>query len=266
MLDLGWQEFFLIATIAVVVVGPKDLPKVIRTIVGWVRKVRSMARDFQGSIEEVAREAELDEIRREAAKLAGTDLKQTILDSVDPDRELSNSLKEAKATIEADAGLSENTMLDPNAGPSPSVQAGSQTAGTVEPTLIEEDTVKGWDAASVSTPASSVTPPPSGVKAAEKSSETSGTQPAQEPAQEPVKKAARKTGQKPAAQKPARKAAAKKPAARKSATAKTAQAAKPRKPRAAAKPKTTAAQSPAPSSTSTGASETQGAETPTTEA
>ena len=79
MLDLGWQEFFLIATIALVVVGPKDLPKVIRTVVGWIRKVRTMARDFQGSIEEVAREAELDEIRQEALKLQDQDFSKSIL-------------------------------------------------------------------------------------------------------------------------------------------------------------------------------------------
>jgi len=263
MLDLGWQEFFLIATIAVVVVGPKDLPKVIRTVVGWIRKVRSMARDFQGSIEEVAREAELDEIRQATAKLKGSDLKQSILDTVDPDRDLSNSLKEAKADIEAETQPVENSMLDPN-----NVLASETKSMDVPadaPELIEEEPLKGWDADSVSTPASSLTPPPVEEAAA---AEHRGD----EPAEKPVKKAPRK----PRATKPVseaiaeeagtpaksprkttakktstRKPAAKKATASKTATSETAAASKPRKPRAAAKPKTAPAET---------------AETPVTEA
>ena len=101
MLDLGWQEFFLIATIAIVVVGPKDLPNVIRAGMQWIRKIRSMAREFQGSIEEIAREAELDEVRREATKLMDQDFSKSILDTVDPDREMANSLKDTRTAAEA---------------------------------------------------------------------------------------------------------------------------------------------------------------------
>lgn len=209
MLDLGWQEFFLIATIAVVVVGPKDLPKVIRTVVGWIRKVRSMARDFQGSIEEVAREAELDEIRQEAKKLAGTDLKQSILDTVDPDRELTNGLKEAKADIEADAQATENSMLDPNAGP------GSETAPTLEPTLVDDEPLKGWDADSVSTPASSITPPRTGNTPA---TEPSADKPAAKAAKKPRATKAKKT---PASKVAAEETGAPAKPARKTVTRKT---------------------------------------------
>jgi sec-independent protein translocase protein TatB len=150
MLDLGWQEFFLIATVAVVVVGPKDLPKVIRTVVSWIRKIRSMARDFQGSIEEVAREAELDEIRKEAAKLTSQDMSKTILDTVDPDRDLADALKETRANVEADAASGENSMLAPNAGADPALEV----------TLDDTDTIKGWDASTVATPSNSIMSPP----------------------------------------------------------------------------------------------------------
>jgi sec-independent protein translocase protein TatB len=204
MFDLGWQEFFLIATIAVIVVGPKDLPNVIRTVVGWIRKVRSMARDFQGSIEEVAREAELDEIRREAAKLNSQDLKQSILDTVDPDGDVTNTLKAAKADIEAEGELDENAMLDP------------RSARDLEVELTPEvsDPVKGWAPETVTTPASSVTPP---VEA----------KPAPKPAPTPTPEKAESKA------KPAAKSAAK---TKSGATRKTAAGAKPRKPRAA-KPK-----------------------------
>ena len=54
MFDLGWQEFILIALVAVIVVGPKDLPRVVRTVGQWIRKARSLASEFQGSLEEMA--------------------------------------------------------------------------------------------------------------------------------------------------------------------------------------------------------------------
>lgn len=240
MLDLGWQEFFLIATIAVVVVGPKDLPKVIRTIVGWIRKVRSMARDFQGSIEEVAREAELDEVRKEAAKLSSGDLKQSILDTVDPDRDLSNSLKEAKADIEAGAAPAENAMLDPATAES---RAAEDQADVTEPSVSstdvqagEETAIKGWDAESVTTPASSITPP-SVVEA----DPTPASEP--KPAKKPraTKKASADKADAAARKTTARKAPASTAKTKPETKNKTKTAGKPRKPRASAKPKPAAA-------------------------
>jgi sec-independent protein translocase protein TatB len=64
MLDLGWQELFLITLVALIVVGPKDLPLLIRSITGWIRGARKMANDFQTSLEEIARETELDSFRK----------------------------------------------------------------------------------------------------------------------------------------------------------------------------------------------------------
>jgi sec-independent protein translocase protein TatB len=69
MLDLGWQELFIIALVALIVVGPKDLPILVRSIAKWLRSMRKIVWTFQASIEEVGREAELNEIRDEAAYL-----------------------------------------------------------------------------------------------------------------------------------------------------------------------------------------------------
>jgi sec-independent protein translocase protein TatB len=65
MFDIGWSELAVIAVVALVVIGPKDLPKVLRTAGFWMRKVRSIASEFQSSIEQMAREAELDELRKQ---------------------------------------------------------------------------------------------------------------------------------------------------------------------------------------------------------
>ena len=65
MLDLGWQELFLISLVAIIVVGPKDLPVLIRSITKWFRTVKSIVWTFQESLEEIARETELQKFRDE---------------------------------------------------------------------------------------------------------------------------------------------------------------------------------------------------------
>ena len=69
MPGLGWGELLLVAAIAIVVVGPKDLPILMRTIGRFVGKARALAREFQESFEEIAREAELEELRKENERL-----------------------------------------------------------------------------------------------------------------------------------------------------------------------------------------------------
>ena len=69
MLDLGWQELFLITLVALLVVGPKDLPSILRSISRWIRGARSAVRTFQDTIEEVARETELEEIRSQTNQI-----------------------------------------------------------------------------------------------------------------------------------------------------------------------------------------------------
>ena len=64
MIDVSWQEILVIAVVAVVVIGPKDLPVAIRTVAGWVKKAREMAGEFQRGVDEMV---ELHERLRRAA-------------------------------------------------------------------------------------------------------------------------------------------------------------------------------------------------------
>lgn len=64
MLDIGWTEMLMIAVIAIVVIGPRDLPKMLKTVGGWVRKARATVRELQTGIEDMAREAELDDVKK----------------------------------------------------------------------------------------------------------------------------------------------------------------------------------------------------------
>ena len=70
MFDFGMMEIAVIALLALLVVGPKEMPRMIHTLTRYLRKVRAIARDFQSGIDEVVREAELDEIRQTARQTA----------------------------------------------------------------------------------------------------------------------------------------------------------------------------------------------------
>ncbi len=82
MFDIGWSELLVIAVVAIIVVGPKDLPKLMRGFGHYAGKLRRAASDFQRQFEEAMRESEVDEVRKaiESVK-AGTpslDLKAPI--------------------------------------------------------------------------------------------------------------------------------------------------------------------------------------------
>jgi sec-independent protein translocase protein TatB len=72
--DLGWSEMAIIMQVALVHIGPKDLPRLARSVAQWVAKGRAMARDLQRSLEEMAREAELDDVKREIEKVGRTNI------------------------------------------------------------------------------------------------------------------------------------------------------------------------------------------------
>ena len=97
MFDLGWQELFLIGLITILVVGPREIPRVLRTVMAAVRKVRGLANDFQRGIDELARETELDEIRRDLEKGATLDLERELEETIDPKGEMSEAVEELQA-------------------------------------------------------------------------------------------------------------------------------------------------------------------------
>lgn len=63
MLDLGWSELLVIGIVALIVVGPKDLPRMLRTLGQYAAKAKGVAREFQRSMDEAARQADVDELR-----------------------------------------------------------------------------------------------------------------------------------------------------------------------------------------------------------
>jgi sec-independent protein translocase protein TatB len=77
MFDIGWTEFVLIAVVALIAIGPKELPGVLRAVGQWMAKARKMAAEFQAQFQEAMREAEMadlkksfDEVREAASGLS----------------------------------------------------------------------------------------------------------------------------------------------------------------------------------------------------
>jgi sec-independent protein translocase protein TatB len=93
MLDFSWSELALIGVVALVVIGPKDLPKALRTAGIWVRKARSISREFQSSVEQMMREAELDEVKKQIESVSSVNIAKEIENTIDPGGELAESLK-----------------------------------------------------------------------------------------------------------------------------------------------------------------------------
>jgi sec-independent protein translocase protein TatB len=92
MLDIGWSEMAIVAVVALFVIGPKDLPKVLRMIGRYAGKVKAMARELQETIDEAVREVELDEVKKQIEKVGRLDVKKSIEDTVDPGGEIGKAL------------------------------------------------------------------------------------------------------------------------------------------------------------------------------
>jgi sec-independent protein translocase protein TatB len=101
--DIGWIELLVIASLAIIVVGPKDLPKLMRTLGNWVGKARAMAREFQKSFDDIAREAELDELRAQVDALKQANPVEHVKHALDPGDELVDLDKELKKFAKEEA-------------------------------------------------------------------------------------------------------------------------------------------------------------------
>lgn len=127
MFDLGWTEMAVIALLALIVIGPKDLPKVLRTMGQWVRKARSLTREFQSGLDDMIRDAELDEAKKAVEGGKNFNVKKAVQDSIDPTGELDSEGKQIEEN--AKSGLSEREW----AGQSASAEtASAETAGESE--------------------------------------------------------------------------------------------------------------------------------------
>ena len=117
-MDLGWTEILIIMVLGLLVIGPKELPKLVRTIGKWRGKMSAYARDFQRSIEDVADVTEVDAIKKEIAE-ANRELNEAKRDVKEQTAEINEDMQRA-AKDSAFVGLnSDGSVTEPGAPASP---------------------------------------------------------------------------------------------------------------------------------------------------
>jgi sec-independent protein translocase protein TatB len=90
MLDIGWPELFLILVIALIVIGPRDLPRAMHTVGKWVKRARVMTAEFQRHVDDMVREADMEEVRelKKFTKVNKHTIASEIGKSIDPGGEI----------------------------------------------------------------------------------------------------------------------------------------------------------------------------------
>ncbi|MDP1585463.1 MAG: Sec-independent protein translocase protein TatB [Bradyrhizobium sp.] len=144
MFDFGWSELVVIAVVALIAIGPKELPGVLRMVGQWMGKARKMAGEFQGQFQEAMREAEMadlkktfDEVKETATGFAGnnvmTSLQKDVSDSLRLD-DLNKPEVDAQVASVTDAPATPQIDAPP---PATSVEAETQVAS--EPLVITRE-------------------------------------------------------------------------------------------------------------------------------
>ncbi len=144
MFDIGWQELFIIAVLGIIVVGPKDLPQALRTVTKWLRKARAMARDFQGGLDDMVRESELVDVKRQIEGAADYDISKEIENTIDPtgaiagdiesmEDELSRGLDDEGRVEDAEEAAEDKPDAEEAAAPEPAAEKPEPEGEVEEP-------------------------------------------------------------------------------------------------------------------------------------
>ncbi len=180
MFDIGWSEMAVIALIALLVIGPKELPHAMRTMGKWMRKARAITREFQSGVNEMIREAELEEAKK--ALDASKNIGKTIVDTVDPTGSVEKDLAEVeeearKSDLDQPSKTARVQPLPGGKGPPAGDEVESPGVSAADPATSGHDGADGKDdeakANVVKTPAQvapphSVTPPADGFAGKER--------------------------------------------------------------------------------------------------
>ena len=168
MFDIGWSEFVLIAVVALIAIGPKELPGVLRTMGQWMGKARKMAAEFQGQFQEAMREAEMadlkdsfDEVRKAASGFSAGGLISSLekdvsnslrIDNVDKPAEAPKTEVSPTEAVETPAIEPPVTPTEPEA-PTPQTFVEAETHAATEPLAVVTENQPAAAAAEETAPA-----------------------------------------------------------------------------------------------------------------
>lgn len=141
MFDLGWSEMLIIAVVAIIVVGPKDLPGMLRNIGKFVGQAKRMANEFTGQFQEALRDSELEDLKKEFNEVTKVDPLSDFENSINKDlNEIDRDLKDTLDDYDR-ADAAENAAFE-------SEQATNYDAANENDADIEDDAIEAADGVS----------------------------------------------------------------------------------------------------------------------
>jgi sec-independent protein translocase protein TatB len=162
MFGIDSSELLLIAIVALVVIGPKELPGLLRTWGKWMAQMRGMASEFRGHVDEMVRQSDLDEVKKQLTASSGLDLQ-----SLDPTKEIRSHIEQGMAegekAIAEGKSMFDNPLAEPESAPQIAVETPPETPpetpAETAPAAPETPSVVTAEAAPVSVPGPVPVPP-----------------------------------------------------------------------------------------------------------
>jgi len=162
MFGIDSSELLLIAIVALVVIGPKELPGLLRTWGKWMAQMRGMASEFRGHVDEMVRQSDLDEVKKQLTASSGLDLQ-----SLDPTKEIRSHIEQGMAegekAIAEGKSVFDNPLAEPESAPQIAVETPPETPietpAETAPAAPETPSVVTAEAAPISVPGPVPVPP-----------------------------------------------------------------------------------------------------------
>ena len=136
MLDIGGWEFLIVAFVLLMVVGPKELPKMLRGFTRAMRQIRGMASEFTRGMEELASDSEIGDLKSTISDVKSGNLNR-IADKIDPRGELKDSVSDIKTSGDFDVAIEELSNIKNIGG-----DAGQQIANSTKPAKTQKKASK----------------------------------------------------------------------------------------------------------------------------
>ena len=143
MFDIGWGELLVIGIVALIAIGPKELPTLFRTLGQWTNKLRRMASEFQSQFQEAMREAELADIKKQVDDMTSQAQSYASFDPVaEVRRELDSTQQQIESAMAEKPAPTTSPLVgaEPSAAPAiaPSTDVAAPSSGSSEPTAAAD--------------------------------------------------------------------------------------------------------------------------------
>ncbi len=134
MFEIGWGELLLIGIVALIAIGPKELPTVLRTLGQWMGKLRRMASEFQNQFQEAMREAEMADLKKQVDEMTSQAQSYANFDPVgEVRRELESTQQQIESAIADKPAVETSSPVAATEGGAPAIVPSANTEPAVAP-------------------------------------------------------------------------------------------------------------------------------------